>query len=73
MKTITAFRALRKNRLASSSESKPYKVRSVNKDGTISKAQVTSFCEFATKGQAEVAMDQMSKLNPGRQFAVTFN
>lgn len=74
MKTTTAFSALARRREERSREGLRFLVRSLNKDGTPSRAPLTDadwrLNAFATEDGAEARRLQLEALNPGRRFAV---
>lgn len=73
MKTTAAFRALTQNRITRTLDAKPFVVRSVNKDGTLSGAAVLPMNYAATAEEAEAVLNRLTTLNPGRKFAVCAN
>ena len=78
MKTTTAFRAYtarRKNESAEKAKSLGFLVRSLNKDGSVSKAPLTEaslrYNTFADRDAAEARRVQLEKMNPGSRYVVT--
>lgn len=74
MKTTTAFRAYSAARARKSFDEKEYLVRSLNKDGSISK-MVLSHNErrlnaFECAEAAERRREQLEKMNPGSRYIV---
>lgn len=74
IQTTTAFRAYATARQNRSNATKRFMVKSVNKDGTISRMAPTKAAwqldAFATAEEAEVRRAQLEEMNPGHRFAV---
>jgi hypothetical protein len=74
IKTTTAFRALEAARANRAHAAKRFMVKSVNKDGSISRMAPTrrdwQRDAFATAEEAEQRRIQLEAMNPGRRFAV---
>jgi hypothetical protein len=68
MKTTTAFRALEAGRKDRSDAERPWVIRSVNKDGSVSKAQPMARC--SNEFLANVKVAYLEKVNPGCRFVV---
>jgi hypothetical protein len=65
-----AHTILSQNRSKAAIAANAFAVRSVNKDGSISKSADTSFTVAATEEEAESIKTRMEGLNPGRKFVV---
>ena len=74
MKTTTAFRAYATARRERSNEGKSFMVKSLNKDGSVSRMAPTAsnwqLDAFATEAEAEARREQLEGMNPGRRFTV---
>jgi hypothetical protein len=74
IKTTTAFRAYATARQNRANAAKSFMVKSVNKDGSISRMAPTKLSwqldAFATAEEAEARRAQLEKMNPGSRFAV---
>lgn len=74
IKTTTAFRAITARRHDESNARKTHVVKSVNKDGSISKAAFTTQDwqqrSFTSAEAAEARRIELERLNPGSRFAV---
>lgn len=74
MRRETAFRALAAGRADRRNASMRFLVKSVNKDGSVSRAAFTAddwrFNAFADEAAAEGRARALEALNPGRRFAV---
>jgi hypothetical protein len=68
IKFYGAYSAAKKSRRLAN---KPFKVRPINKDGTISKMALAERDYFATKEDAEKMANERMKLNPGKKYVVT--
>jgi len=72
--TKRAFSALNSGRKAQSRARYNFVVKSVNKDGSISRAQLTDsdwqLNAFVTEAEAQKRAEQLESMNPGRRFAV---
>ena len=74
IKMTTAFRALNAARAARAAEAKRYMVKSINKNGAVSRMAPTAWDwklnAFVTAEAAEVRRVELERLNPGSRFAV---
>lgn len=70
---VSVFNALASNRRKASRSAKAWAVRSLNKDGSVSKARVTDLCLASTMVEAETILARLRSLNPGKSFVVTKN
>lgn len=74
MKTTTAFHALRNRHLNDSRAQYRFMVRSLNKDGSLSRMALTNsdwqMNAFRTEAEAQARIAELEGLNPGRRFAV---
>ncbi len=61
-------------RRAAGAAALPFVVRSVNKDGSVSKARPNpAYDYFATRDGAEKRVGELAKMNPGSRFVVCDN
>jgi hypothetical protein len=74
IKTTTAFRAYATARQNRANDAKSFMVKSVNKDGSISRMAPTrsawKYDAFATAEDAEKRRAQLEAMNPGSRYAV---
>ena len=74
MKTTTAFRAYATARRERSNEGKSFMMKSLNKDGSVSKMAPTAsnwqLDAFVSAEDAERRRTQLEAMNPGRRFEV---
>ncbi|WP_342379403.1 hypothetical protein [Myxococcus stipitatus] len=74
IKSTTAFRAYANARAGRANAAKSFMVKSVNKDGSISRMAPTKLSwqldAFATAEEAEARRAELERLNPGSRFAV---
>ena len=74
MKTTTAFRAYASARRERSNEGKSFMVKSLNKDGSVSRRAPTAsnwqLDAFATEADAEARREQLEGMNPGRRSTI---
>jgi hypothetical protein len=74
MKTTTAFRAFEAARANRANDAKNLMVKSVNKDGSISRIAPTKrswqLDAFTTMDGAEARRAQLAEMNPGQRFAI---
>lgn len=71
---MSIFSDLQANRRAKNlraAQALPFVVRSVNKDGQLSKMRPEASAYFATREEAVAEVARLVKLNPGRAYAVT--
>ena len=74
IKSTTAFRAFEAARANRANAAKSFMVKSVNKDGSISRMAPTKLSwqldAFATSEEAEARRAKLEEMNPGQRFAV---
>ncbi len=72
---MSLFNAVQEKRQNASNATKNYMVRSLTKDGQVSKARLTQadwqFNSATTMEEAETRKADLEALNPGRKFVIT--